>query len=93
MLVVLSSAALGQQEGAHLTLDRSLGLGIQAEFPWGGLISLRYWTTQCLGVEAVAFVLSNDGETSAILTARGLYRAVDASGGASFRISSLGALR
>lgn len=107
VLVVLTALSLvaSSQEAptaaataaADLSAGRSLGLGIQAEFPWGGLLSARYWATERLGVEAVAFVLSNDGETAAILTARGLYRAVDASGvdfyvagGASFRLSSTG---
>jgi hypothetical protein len=96
-LVALSSAALGQEStgGGNLSDGRSFGLGIQAEFPWGGLISARYWPTERLGLEGVFFVLSNDGETSGILTARALYRVVDAagvdfyvSGGASFQLAA-----
>lgn len=103
-LVVLALFALpcvvSAQEasgGENLSEGRSFGLGIQAEFPWGGLISTRYWATDRLGLEGVFFVLSNDGETSGIVTARALYRAVDAdavdfyvSGGASLRLSSYG---
>ncbi len=102
-LVALSFATLGQEAPApgaalasdNLSAGRSFGLGIQAEFPWGGLISLRYWATELFGFEGVFFVLSNDGETSGIATARALYRAVDAAAvdfyvaaGASFQLSA-----
>jgi hypothetical protein len=89
----VSSAAIESPD--NLSAGRSFGLGIQAEFPWGGLISLRYWATESLGFEGVFFVLSNDGETSGIATGRALYRIVDAAsvdfyvaGGASFQLSS-----
>jgi acetyl-CoA acetyltransferase len=88
-------AADAVQASNNLSAGRSFGLGIQAEFPWGGLISLRYWATDALGLEGVFFVLANDGETSGIVTARALYRAVDAeavdfyiAGGASFQLST-----
>lgn len=96
-LVALSSAALGQElpVGENLSEGRSFGLGIQAEFPWGGLISARYWATNSFALEGVFFVLANDGETSGIVTARALYRAVDAeavdfyvAAGASFQLST-----
>jgi hypothetical protein len=81
----------------NLSAGRSFGLGIQAEFPWGGLISLRYWATDRLGLEGVFFVLSDAGETSGVATARALYRAVDAAavdfyvaGGASVALSGAG---
>jgi hypothetical protein len=90
--------AVAQEDAAtseNLSFGRSFGIGIQAEFPWGGLISLRYWATDALGFEGVFFVLANDGETSGVVTARGLYRAVDASSvdfyvaaGASFSLSA-----
>jgi hypothetical protein len=101
-LLIVSASALAQEVQAasatepldNLSAGRSFGIGIQAEFPWGGLISLRYWATDWLGFEGVFFVLSNDGETSGIVTARALYRAVDAAavdfyvaGGASFQLS------
>lgn len=102
-LLIVSASALAQEVQAasateqldNLSAGRSFGIGIQAEFPWGGLISLRYWATDWLGFEGVFFVLSNDGETSGIVTARALYRAVDAeavdfyiAGGASFQLST-----
>jgi hypothetical protein len=102
-LLIVSASALAQEVQAasateqldNLSAGRSFGIGIQAEFPWGGLISLRYWATDWLGFEGVFFVLSNDGETSGIVTARALYRAVDAAavdfyvaGGASFQLSA-----
>ena len=80
---------------ANLSDGRSFGLGIEAEYPWGGLISARYWATPSLGFEGVFFVLSDTGETSGVVTARVLYRAVDAqnvdfyvAGGASFSIAA-----
>jgi hypothetical protein len=94
-LLALSFGSLAQETPSNLSEGRSFGLGIQAEFPWGGLISARYWATDWLGFEGVFFVLSNDGETSGIVTARALYRAVDAAavdfylaGGASFQLSA-----
>lgn len=105
LLLALSFASAAQEApvsgttnagpaSANLSEGRSFGLGIQAEFPWGGLISLRYWATDRFGLEGVFFVLSNDGETSGIATARALYRAVDAAAvdfyvaaGASFQLS------
>ena len=92
---LVAAAQEGAAAGENLSLDRSFGIGIQAEFPWGGLISLRYWATESFGFEGVFFVLANDGETSGVVTARGLYRAVDAASvdfyvaaGASFSLSA-----
>jgi len=101
-LLMASTTALAQDASAatvnqpvNLSAGRTFGLGIEAEYPWGGLISLRYWATDAIGFEGVFFVLSNDGETSGIVTARALYKAVDAAGvdfyiagGASFQIST-----
>lgn len=81
VFVSLSLAAFGEDgeiEASNLSANRTVGIGIQAEFPWGGLISARYWATDALGVEGVFFVLANDGETSGIATARALWRVVDA---------------
>jgi hypothetical protein len=97
-----SVGALGQDASAgvgtdNLSAQRSFGLGVEAEYPWGGLISARYWATSSLGLEGVFFVLSDAGETSGVVTARVLYRAVDAAnvdfyvaGGASAYLSALG---
>jgi hypothetical protein len=94
-LPIVATAQEGTPAPDNLSADRSFGLGIQAEYPWGGLISLRYWVVDELGFEGVFFVLSNDGETSGIVTARVLYRAFDATavdfyiaGGVSAQLSS-----
>ncbi len=96
-VLALPITAVSQEASAsdNLSAGRSFGLGIQAEYPWGGLISLRYWVMDTLGFEGVFFVLSNDGQTSGIVTARALYKVVDAAGvdfylasGASFQLSS-----
>ncbi len=107
LLLATTSLALGQDvpagaaavdQPSNLSDGRALGLGLEAEYPWGGLISARYWATSSLGLEGVFFVLSDAGETSGVVTARALYRVVDAAsvdfyfaGGASAYISALGA--
>lgn len=95
--VPAASSANAAPASDNPSAGRSFGLGIQAEYPWGGLISLRYWATDELGFEGVFFVLSNDGETSGIATARALYKLVDAAavdfylaGGASVGFSATG---
>ncbi|MEW5826635.1 MAG: hypothetical protein AB1778_07365 [Candidatus Bipolaricaulota bacterium] len=105
LLAVLCLACVGAAQDAvaveapneNLSLERGFGLGLQAGFPWGGLVSARYWATERFGIEGVGFVLVNDGETAGVLTARGLFRAVDAAsvdfylaGGVSFRFTSFG---
>ena len=104
-LLIVSASALAQEVQAasateqleNLSVDRTLGLGIQAEFPWGGLISARYWATERWGAEGVFFVVAGGGDVAGIVTVRGLYRMVDAAAvdfyvaaGPSFQLSLYG---
>jgi len=105
-LLALSFAAAAQEAPAavaateqleNLSAGRSFGLGLQGEFPWGGLLSARYWATERWGVEGVFFVLAEGGDVAGIVTARALYRAVDAAAvdfyvaaGPSFQLSLYG---
>ncbi len=61
----------------NLSADRTVGIGLQADFPWGGLLSARYWATPLLGGEVVVFVLGDGFDLSGTVTGRFLYRAVD----------------
>jgi hypothetical protein len=72
------AAASATEPLENLSEGRAFGLGLQGEFPWGGLLSARYWATERWGVEGVFFVLADGGDVSGIATARALYRAVDA---------------
>jgi hypothetical protein len=81
----------------NLSDGRAFGLGLQGEFPWGGLLSARYWATERWGVEGVFFVLAEGGDFAGIVTGRALYRAVDAAAvdfyvaaGPSFQLSRYG---
>lgn len=83
--------------GANLSLDRGIGLGLQADFPFGGLLSARYWAGPRLGVEGVFFVMGSESDLSGTATGRVLYRAVDSDAvdfylalGASFPFSAYG---
>ena len=103
-LLALPLAAAAQEAATatteqleNLSVDRTLGLGIQAEFPWGGLISARYWATERWGAEGVFFVVADGGDVAGIVTVRGLYRMVDAAAvdfyvaaGPSFQLSLYG---
>ncbi|MCX6093763.1 MAG: hypothetical protein NTY63_02920 [Candidatus Bipolaricaulota bacterium] len=63
----------------NLSDGRTLGIGIQAEFPWGGLISARYWLSPEIGAEGVVLVTGSLGWFEGTATLRALFRVVDAS--------------
>lgn len=77
ILLALSSMALPQEE--NLSLDRSLGIGMQVGFPWGGLVSARYWLSPCFGTEGILFVGGMMDDLRGILTGRLFYRLRDTS--------------
>ena len=85
VLVLLGSLGVAAQDVAtsseieNLSDGRGLGLGIQVEFPWGGLISGRYWLSPDLGLEGVLFLWGDAGDLGGRVTARGLFRVADAS--------------
>jgi hypothetical protein len=77
ILVLFSSVLPAFAQEENLSAGRTLGLGIQADFPWGGLVSARYWLVPQVGIEAVAFAWGNLQELSGTLTGRLLFRVAD----------------
>jgi hypothetical protein len=53
-------------------------VGIQVDFPWGGLISGRYWLSPSIGAEGVLFVWGDVNGYEGSTTARALFRVADA---------------
>ncbi len=63
----------------NLSDGRTLGIGIQVEYPWGGLVSARYWLSPEIGAEGVVLVNGSSGWFEGTATLRALFRVVDAS--------------
>jgi len=87
--VVMMSALVGVAQGdaqgvtqeietVNLSDGRDLGVGIQVDFPFGGLVSTRYWFDPTLGLEGIIFLWGDAGDLEGSLTARMLYRIADA---------------
>ena len=53
-LLTVSFASFAQEE-ENLSANRNLGVGMQIGFPWGGLVSGRYWITPQIGMEGIVF--------------------------------------
>jgi len=62
----------------NLSDGRTLGVGIQVDFPWGGLISARYWLSSVLGTEGVLFLWGDQTGLEGSASLRALVRTVDA---------------
>ena len=82
VVLACSLAGLAQEdaapdEGLNLSADRMLGVGMQLDFPFGGLLSGRYWFSPLLGVEGIVFLWGNAGDVEGTVTARALYRIAD----------------
>lgn len=103
MVVVASALACVAQEIAptadaiDLSEGRGLGVGMQLDFPFGGLISTRYWFETGFAVEGILMVWGYGGDIEGIFTGRTLYRIADApvvdfygAAGATIRFSSYG---
>ena len=71
----LSSMDVAQ---ANLSEGRTVGIGIQIEAPWGGLVSARYWLMPEIAAEGVVFVNGSAGWFEGTATLRALFRVVDA---------------
>ncbi len=65
-------------DAVNLSDGRGLGVGMQLDFPFGGLISTRYWMEPSFGLEGILFVWGYDGDVEGAFTARTLYRIADA---------------
>jgi hypothetical protein len=77
----VSLFAIAQDTGieiVNLSADRQLGVGIQLDFPYGGLISTRYWLDPTYGLEGILFLWGDEMDVEGTVTARGLYRIADA---------------
>jgi len=101
--VLVCSLMVAAQEGStgagveNLSADRTLGVGIQVDYPFGGLLSGRYWFSSDLAGEAILFLWSDGGDVEGTVTARALYRIADrpvadfyGAVGASIPVSSYG---
>ncbi len=82
LLVVCSAGSLGGQEAApaaeiDLSAERMLGVGMQLDFPFGGLLSGRVWLSDGWGGEAIVFVGGDLADVEGTLSLRGLARIAD----------------
>jgi len=65
------------EETDNLSEGRSFGVGMQLDYPIGGLISGRYWFTPEVGAEGIVFFWGEPGIFDGIATARVLFRVSD----------------
>jgi len=80
-VICIAGIAVAQDDGAeqvNLSIDRQLGVGIQLDLPFGGLISTRYWIEPSFALEGIFFVWGYEGDIEGTITARTLYRIADA---------------
>ena len=75
--VATSFCLVGLAQEANLSEGRTLGTGMQVDFPWGGLVSGRYWFSPSVGVEGIVFIWGSTNELSGSLTPRILYKVSD----------------
>ncbi len=81
LAVVTSMTSLAQQASdvqPNQSEGRIWGIGMQAGFPYGGLISLRVWPVQPIGIEAILFLSGGAYLMEGTATVRGLVRLSDA---------------
>jgi len=78
VLLVLGSGLATAQEPVNVSDGRLWGIGMQAGFPYGGLVSIRSWLSPKLGVDGILFLSGGVYDFGGTLTARGLYRVSDA---------------
>ena len=77
-IVGAQDAAPTDGAGENLSDGRTVGIGIQVEYPWGGLVSTRYWLSPEIGAEGVVFLNGSAGWLEGSATLRALFRVVDA---------------
>ena len=97
VLLVSAVALSACAQEPNVSAGRTLGIGIQADFPWGGLVSARYWVSPSFGLDETVFAAGDPSGLSGVLTTRALYRVADAStvdfylaGGVSLPFSPVG---
>lgn len=64
-------------EGENLSVERTLGMGMEVGFPWGGLVSARYWFSPQIGAEGIIFAWGNPTDLIGTFTGRLLYKLSD----------------
>ncbi len=96
-VLLLSLGASAQTQDENLSAGRSLGIGMEVGFPWGGLVSGRYWFDSNVGIEGIIFAWGDRYSYSGVFTGRVLYKISDTPtvdfyvvGGASFPFSTAG---
>ena len=76
-LWVAAQEDVASAEELNLSIDRTLGVGMQLDFPFGGLLSARYWFSPDLAGEAILFLWGGGGEVEGTITGRALVRIAD----------------
>ena len=84
VVMVCSLTGLGQEgatpdDAINLSIDRTFGVGMQLDFPFGGLLSGRYWFSPDLAGEVILFLWGDGGEVEGTITGRVLVRIADRS--------------
>lgn len=81
VLSIVCVIGVAQESGtdSNLSDGRALGVGVEVGFPFGGLVSSRYWLNSAFGVEGILFLWGDAADVEGTLTARALYRIADAS--------------
>jgi hypothetical protein len=77
VLVLLALVLPASSQEANLSEGRALAIGMQLDYPWGGLVSVRYWFSPAFGAEEVVFVAGDLQGLGGSLTTRVLYRLAD----------------
>jgi hypothetical protein len=83
VLVAVCSLSIAAQEDAvsaedlNLSIERTLGVGMQLDFPFGGLLSARYWFSPDWAGEAILFLWGDGGDVEGTITGRALVRIAD----------------
>ncbi len=97
VILVITVGSFAQDARENLSQDRGLGVGMQIGFPWGGLLSARYWFDQSIALEGIVFAWGESLDYSGVITGRMLYKLSDRPtvdfyvvGGATFPFSSYG---
>ena len=75
--VVVAQEEISSNEEVNLSAERTLGIGMQLDFPFGGLLSGRYWFSPEFAAESIVFLWGYAGDVEGTMTARALYRIAD----------------
>ncbi len=76
-VVVAAQEDGSPDEEIDLSAERTFGIGMQLDFPFGGLLSGRYWFSPEFAAEVVVFLWGYAGDVEGTVTARALYRIAD----------------